>query len=104
MVDGSLLPDLLSTKPVWKKRVIGPEVCQINCLGSVSFQYRTVKSPTRGYEERLADVINDVVFAEDRGGVVVVRNIHISGLCEYHMVPFTGKVFGLRVGRQTISI
>ncbi|KAJ7485310.1 hypothetical protein FB451DRAFT_1337583 [Mycena latifolia] len=39
---------------------------------------------TKGYEERLADVINDAM--------VLVRDIDISSLCEHHLVPFTGKI------------
>ncbi|KAG6866496.1 hypothetical protein C0991_003040 [Blastosporella zonata] len=35
---------------------------------------------TRGYEEKLADVINDAVFAEDHDEMVLVRDIDISSL------------------------
>ncbi|QRV76619.1 GTP cyclohydrolase I [Ceratobasidium sp. AG-Ba] len=47
---------------------------------------------TKGYEERLSDVINNAIFAEDHDEMVIVRDIDVFSLCEHHLVPFTGRI------------
>ena len=60
---------------------------------------------TNGYRADLAKVINNALFTQDTGGMVIVKDIEMYSLCEHHMLPFfgrchigyipTGKVFGV---------
>ncbi|VDM31353.1 unnamed protein product [Hydatigera taeniaeformis] len=47
---------------------------------------------TKGYEERVSDVLNDAIFDEDYDKLVVVRDIEMFSMCEHHMIPFMGRV------------
>ena len=46
---------------------------------------------TRGYRQKLEDVINDAVFTVDDNHMILVRDIELYSLCEHHMLPFFGK-------------
>jgi GTP cyclohydrolase I len=46
---------------------------------------------TRGYGERLDDVVGDAIFAEEHRNMVMVRDIELYSLCEHHLLPFFGK-------------
>lgn len=47
---------------------------------------------TRGYQINLNEVVNNALFREQHGGIVIVKDVEIHSLCEHHLVPFVGKV------------
>ena len=60
---------------------------------------------TNGYRADVKKVINDALFTQETGGMVIVKDIELYSLCEHHMLPFfgrchigyipNGKVFGV---------
>ncbi len=53
---------------------------------------QALKWLTKGYSERLEDVVNGAIFETDNSDIVLVKDIDIFSMCEHHMLPFYGKV------------
>ena len=52
---------------------------------------QAMKWLTKGYSEKLEDVVNDAIFSSDNDDIVLVKDIDIFSMCEHHMLPFYGK-------------
>lgn len=46
---------------------------------------------TRGYADRVEDIVGDAIFREDHHNMVMVRDIELYSMCEHHMLPFFGR-------------
>jgi GTP cyclohydrolase IA len=46
---------------------------------------------THGYRADPRVVINDALFTQTTGGMVIVKDIELYSLCEHHMLPFFGR-------------
>ena len=52
---------------------------------------RSLKFLTRGYHQKLEDVVNGALFEAESDDMVIVRDIEFFSMCEHHMLPFFGK-------------
>ena len=46
---------------------------------------------TNGYRADVTRVINDALFTQETGGMVIVKDIEMYSMCEHHMLPFFGR-------------
>ncbi len=46
---------------------------------------------TKGYSQRVEDVLNNALFVENYDEMVIVKEIDLFSMCEHHLLPFFGK-------------
>ena len=52
---------------------------------------KALKFLTQGYRADVRTVINQALFTQTTGGMVIIKDIELYSLCEHHMLPFYGR-------------
>ncbi len=78
-----LYKDLLSN--------IGEDPSREGLLDTPKRAAKAMEFLTKGYRQKLEDVINDAIFTVEDNHMIIVKDIELYSLCEHHMLPFFGK-------------
>ncbi len=70
---------------------IGEDPSREGLLDTPERAAKAMEFLTRGYHQKLEDVINGAIFTVEDNHMIIVRDIELYSLCEHHMLPFFGK-------------
>ncbi|KAJ0103738.1 hypothetical protein J7T55_011008 [Diaporthe amygdali] len=78
---------------------VGEDVDREGLLDTPSRYAKALLFMTKGYQDDVQDAANNALFPEGHDGIVIVKDIDISSLCEHHLMHIgyvpSGTVIGL---------
>lgn len=70
---------------------LGEDVTREGLLATPERAADAIRYLTKGYNENLADILNDALFDSNMSEMVIVKDIEMYSMCEHHLLPFLGK-------------